>query len=685
MNRGIVSTISDRCKICYSCIRECPAKAIKVVSGQAAVISERCIVCGHCIKVCSQSAKQILSDASLVLDYLENYDTIALIAPSFTASFPNDYFKFPAALRKLGFKKIVETAFGADLISDYYVKEVQSETKKTIISSACPAVVNYIEKYRKELVPNLAKVASPMIAAARYMKKNSAGDAKIIFIGPCIAKKNEFLDDEVSGVIDAVLTFGEIKKIFKEKNIILADLEDEDLDPPHAYLGRSYPLAGGLLKTADISGDILEKEIIVVEGKKKVLEIIDEIAENKINAKFVDILFCEGCISGPAIDSDLNYYSRREKVIKYIEQKSNLTDKQLWKSNIYNSRDIDFSRSFSSKNQRRVDPAEETIKGILAETNKFSPQDELNCGACGYSTCREYAVAIGKGLAEKEMCLPFLIDKLKQAYNDLNNTEEQLRTAEKLASIGQLAAGVAHEINNPLGTILLYSSMLEKELKGDEQRKEDLKLIIEEAERCKNIVANLLNFARQGKLHLKRINMLSLLSKIIRTVKLNPDFKDVSVKIGKSIPDCFLEGDEDQLSQVFINLLNNSCEAMIESAEKILTIKIYQEEPSGPGFPAASDYLIIEIKDTGAGIPKENFGKIFTPFFTTKKIGKGTGLGLAISYGIIKMHKGSITFQSETGKGTAFKLKLLRKIKNNEFEFPSKKNELEEYKNAVYR
>jgi signal transduction histidine kinase len=114
-----------------------------------------------------------------------------------------------------------------------------------------------------------------------------------------------------------------------------------------------------------------------------------------------------------------------------------------------------------------------------------------------------------------------------------------------------------------------------------------------------------------------------------------------------------------------------------------LTIKIYQEEPSGPGFPAGSDYLIIEIKDTGTGIPKENFGKIFTPFITTKKIGKGSGLGLAISYGIIKMHKGSITFQSETGKGTAFKLKLLRKIKNNEFEFPSNKNELEEYKNAV--
>jgi iron only hydrogenase large subunit-like protein len=310
MNRGIVSTISDRCKICYSCIRECPAKAIKVVSGQAAVISERCIVCGHCVKVCSQNAKQILSDAHLVLDLLKNENTIALIAPSFVASFTNDYFKLPTALRKMGFKKIVETAFGADLISDYYVKEIQSDKKRTIISSACPAVVNYIEKYRRELVPNLAKVVSPMIAAARYMKKKWGGDIKIVFIGPCIAKKNEFLDEEVYGLIDAVLTFSEVKKLLREQGIVLSELEDGDLDAPHAYLGRAYPLAGGLLKTAEISGDILEKEIIVVEGKMKVLEILDEIAEDKINAKFVDILFCEGCISGPAIDSDLNYYSR---------------------------------------------------------------------------------------------------------------------------------------------------------------------------------------------------------------------------------------------------------------------------------------------------------------------------------------------------------------------------------------
>ncbi|MCK7522497.1 MAG: hypothetical protein MZV64_34865 [Ignavibacteriales bacterium] len=166
------------------------------------------------------------------------------------------------------------------------------------------------------------------------------------------------------------------------------------------------------------------------------------------------------------------------------------------------------SGTFKIDNQRRPYPSEEKIKEILAQTGKFTPKDELNCGACGYPTCREYAVAIAKDLAEKEMCLPYLIDELKNAYDNLSDTQEQLRVAEKLASIGQLAAGVAHEINNPLGTILLYASMLKRDLEkvyNEDQKTEDLELIVEEANRCKNIVSNLLNFARQGKLNLNGI------------------------------------------------------------------------------------------------------------------------------------------------------------------------------------
>jgi two-component system, NtrC family, sensor kinase len=652
MNDSIVSTIFDKCKRCYSCIRECPAQAIKVINGQAAVISERCIVCGHCVKVCSQNAKRISSKSDYVLEELiPNYPVAAVVAPSFAASFPKDYGKIATALKKIGFNYVVETAFGADLVSELYLKEFQSEKKQTIISSSCPAVINYIEKYRGNLVPNLAKIVSPMIAIGKYLKANSTEDLKVVFIGPCVAKKQEYLDPEVAGAIDAVLTFYELKKIFENNAVNLHDLEETEFDPPHAFMGKSYSLAGGMLKTANISGDILEKEIIVVEGKLKVLEIIDEINDNQINAKFVDILFCEGCISGPAIASDLNYYSKREKVIKYIEQKVHSIDKQLWKSNIYNSRDLDLTREFSEKNQRKPVPPEEKIKEILAETNKFSSSDELNCGACGYSTCREYAIAIAKDLAEKEMCLPYLIDKLGKAYDDLKDTQEQLQSAEKLASIGQLAAGVAHEINNPLSTIILYTSMLKKELEqkiDHNQNSEDLCLILEEANRCKNIVANLLNFARQGKLNIANINMNKLLAKIVKTAKINPAYRKIEITSDNLTKECFIEGDEDQIQQVFINLINNACESMEESSERQLSFKMYEED----------DYLVTEIRDTGQGIQKENFNKVFTPFFTTKKIGKGTGLGLAITYGIIKMHNGFINFQSEIGKGTTFKVKL---------------------------
>lgn len=647
MNHAIVSTITDRCKRCYSCIRECPAAAIRVVDAQAQVIEERCIACGHCVKVCSQDAKQILSEIDLTYSLLNTGKAVAIVAPSFAASFPDNYRKVPSALRKLGFTKVIETAFGADLIANHYMDILKSETDKTIISSACPAVVSFIQKYYVELVPNLAKVVSPMIALGRYLKQELGNDLKIVFIGPCVAKKHEAMDDEVSGVIDAVLTFQELKEMFRENNIDVNSLDESEFDPPHAMMGKAYPLAGGLLKTTDINDDILEKDIIVVEGKKKVLEIIQEIAHNNINAKFTDILFCEGCISGPAIDTTLNYYSRREKVIDFINEKINNVDKRVWKSNLYNARKLNLLRNLKADNQRRPMPSEEKIREILAQTKKYSAKDELNCGACGYETCREYAIAIAKGLAEKEMCLPYLIDELRNAYENLSNTQEQLRIAEKLASIGQLAAGVAHEINNPLGTILLYTSMIKKELEkyyNDDRYKADLELIIEEANRCKNIVSNLLNFARQGKLNLKEIDLKKVLTDIVKPFTVNPAYKDFDFILNHKNGECILTGDEDQLKQVFINIIKNACDAMMESEKKVLTINLNCND----------NEAVIEFIDTGNGIPKENHSKIFTPFFTTKSIGKGTGLGLAISYGIVKMHKGNISFVSEEGKGTTF-------------------------------
>jgi len=633
------------------------------MGGQAVVVQERCISCGHCVKVCSQHAKMILSDSELVENQiLPTGKAFAIVAPSFAAAFPDNYFKFITGLRLLGFEKVAETAFGADLVSIEYNKIFETKGDKTIISSSCPAVYNLIEKYFTQLIPMLAPVVSPMIAMGKYIKENYGNDIPVVFIGPCVAKKSEYDDWGVEGAIDAVLTFHEVKELFAKNDIVLETLDNSNFDPPYANLGKSYPLAGGLLKTAAIPSDILAKEIIVVEGKDKVVQVINDIAEERIKSKFVDILFCEGCISGPAIDNDLNYYSKREKVIEYVEKHINFLDKNVWKGEIYNSRNIDLSRKFYDKNQRRPMPDENKIKEILAKTNKFTKTDELNCGACGYKTCRDYAIAIAKDLAEPEMCLPYLIDKLEKAYIELKETQEALAGAEKLASIGQLAAGVAHEINNPLGSIMLYASMLKREFekkKDDYQGVEDLKLIIEEAVRCKNIVSNLLNFARQGKLSVSIVHIAELINDVIRMLLIKPENAKVVFNLIDNTNNIEIEGDIDQLKQVFINIISNACEAMEETELKDLTITIDNTDKD----------VIVKIKDSGCGVPEENLKKLFTPFFTTKKMGKGTGLGLAITYGIIKMHRGDIKVKSTVNVGTEFDIKLpLRVTKLNNFE-----------------
>ncbi len=663
MHSGIVSTIVKNCRRCYSCIRECPASAIRVVGGQAVVVTERCISCGHCVKVCSQHAKMILSDSDYVVkELLPSGKAFAIVAPSFAAAFPDNYFKFTTGLKLLGFERVAETAFGADLVSIEYNKIFETKGDRTIISSSCPAVYNFIEKYYTQLIPMLAEVVSPMVAMGKYIKENYGSNVPVVFIGPCVAKKSEYDDWGIEGSIDAVLTFHEVKELFSKNEIVLETLDNSNFDPPYANLGKSYPLAGGLIKTANIPSDILAKEIIVVEGKDKVVQVINDIAEERIKSKFVDILFCEGCINGPAIDNDLNYYSKREKVIEYVEKHINFLDKNVWKGEIYNSRNIDLSRKFFDKNQRRPMPNEEKIREILAKTNKFTKTDELNCGACGYKSCRDYAVAIAKDLAEQEMCLPYLIDKLERAYTELKDTQDALAGAEKLASIGQLAAGVAHEINNPLGSIMLYASMLKREFEKKmdvSQGVEDLKLIIEEAVRCKNIVSNLLNFARQGKLNVATTHIYELINDVVKVILIKPENTSIVFSLNDNSNNIEIEGDIDQLKQVFINVIGNACESMEESKIKELSITIDFTDKD----------LIIKIKDTGCGVPEENIKKLFTPFFTTKKMGRGTGLGLAITYGIIKMHRGDIRVKSTINLGTEFTIKLPLKVtKLNNFE-----------------
>ncbi|MBN2410120.1 4Fe-4S binding protein [candidate division KSB1 bacterium] len=656
---AVVWTIEEKCKRCYSCIRECPAKAIKVENGQAKVIEERCIACGHCVTVCSQKAKAVLSGVDHTLQLIRDNKTIAMLAPSFPAAFPDlQPGKLVGALRKSGFAHVVEVAFGADLINRAYLKMVNNRNHsphRPFITSSCPAICSLIEKYFPDLIDDLAPIVSPMVAMGRVVRKIYGDHVKVVFIGPCTAKKTEITDPAVKDSTDEVLTFGELLELWDKSGVDPNTTEDAKFDPPYAYLGSLYPISGGFLRSSGLPLDIMNKDIISTEGKEQILKLFECLKNREINASIVDVLFCEGCINGPFINKSVNFFTRKQKIVQYTAERRKSTNYLEWKNSLEKCRDVNVYRTFGAKPEITSVPQEEDIRLILAKIEKYDTSDELNCKACGYDSCREYAAAVFNGLAEDDMCLPYLIDKQQRMQQELKNsleklaeTQEQLIQHEKLASIGQLAAGVAHEVNNPLGSIMLYAHLVKQKMDEHDPQAKDMKFIMEEAKRCQKIVSGLLNFSHQGKIRLKKHKIDAIIGKMVSAVKKQSLFSNVEifVDIEDSIPEITLDGD--QIYQVFLNIAINAAEAMQDGGT--LTIK------ATPDFE--TNRVIVEFIDNGVGIPRENLGSLFTPFFTTKQIGKGTGLGLPIAYGILKMHKGNIQVKSDVGLGTVFSVSL---------------------------
>lgn len=408
---NIVKTISGLCKKCYSCIMNCPAKAIKVEEGQAMVVPELCIGCGHCVKVCSQNAKKIVSGSKDAARALQKEKAIACLAPSFVAQY-DEYLpgQLVNAIKKLGFDEVWEVAYGALLVSSEYERRIFVETdKRRYISSACPAVINMVEKHYPDLIQYLVPVVSPMVALGRHLKSLYGKECSVVFIGPCIAKKDEAQHPMVQGSIDAVLTFSELDEMLKEAKINPADLSPADWDNPPAYLGRLYPVTGGLLRTARRKVDPLNCDVMTVEGRENCIDFMEGLSRGEISAQFVDILFCEGCINGPFLKSKKNRFERQQLVANYT--KGNLQEGDNYSFEI--PYQLDLSREFNDRSKKLPQPNETQIRAVLAELGKFTPEDELNCGACGYATCRQKAIAVYQGLAESKMCLPFLISSLE--------------------------------------------------------------------------------------------------------------------------------------------------------------------------------------------------------------------------------------------------------------------------------
>jgi iron only hydrogenase large subunit-like protein len=277
-NNPLVFTVKNRCRVCYTCVRDCPVKAIKIVDGQAEVITERCIACGNCVKVCSQGAKTFYKSKDSVTELLNSEEkVVACVAPSFPAEFVEieDYKIFVSMLRKMGFDKVVEVSFGADIVAQKY-KELLDESKgKTVISSDCPAIVNYIRHYHPNFVENLAPLASPMVAITRIIKEKYGQDYKSVLIGPCIAKKAE------SEELEYVLTFSELRELFDQLKIAQNDVEPTDFDPPYSGRGSMFPVSRGLIHNMGKMDQMMDGDIIVTHGNVNFREAIDELQEGK--------------------------------------------------------------------------------------------------------------------------------------------------------------------------------------------------------------------------------------------------------------------------------------------------------------------------------------------------------------------------------------------------------------------
>lgn len=402
----VVYTNKAHCRDCYRCLRVCPVKAIRMENGQAYVVEERCISCGTCIRECPQGAKQFRSDLERAARLIASDGVVAAsVAPSFVAAFSKPEQKqLASALRRLGFSYVGETAIGAYHVAVETARVAQKDPGRTHVCTACPAVVSYVERYRPEIVGALAPVVSPMIAHARHIRGKFAGspDVSVIFIGPCVAKKAEADRPEHAGLVNCVLTFSELLEWLEREGISLSQCEESRFDEEPYGDARFFPLVGGSIRTASMPTDVLASDVMSCSGFAEVREALD-CARDANSPVVIEPLFCaQGCVNGPALPAKQGVYERRREVLDYASAdrgRAPVAEEPLPSL---------LTRFEGRKIAHEDGISEEAIREVLEKTGKASPENQLNCGACGYASCREKAIAVIQGMAELEMCIPYM-------------------------------------------------------------------------------------------------------------------------------------------------------------------------------------------------------------------------------------------------------------------------------------
>ncbi len=394
----------SNCKNCYKCIRHCPVKSIRFSGNQAHIVSDECILCGHCFVVCPQDAKEIVDGTEKVRVLLQSGDPVVVsLAPSFIANYEGVGIEsMRRALRKLGFYDVEETAIGATIVKNEYERMLHEEERDIIITSCCHSVNLLIQKHFPNAVEYLADVLSPMQAHCADIKKRIP-NAKTVFIGPCVAKKDEA--DSYGSLVDAVLTFEELNNLLKAEKIEL----EKELDSTPESRARFFPTAGGILKTMTTREP--GYTYLAVDGIKSCIAALKDIESGKIHKCFIEMSSCIGsCIGGPVVEK----YRRVSPVKDYMTVAAYAGERDF---DVEQPPQKEIKKHFAVLNRDLPQPSEAEIVSILRQMGKFKPSDELNCGSCGYNSCREKAVAIIQGKSEVSMCLPFLKEKA-ESFSD---------------------------------------------------------------------------------------------------------------------------------------------------------------------------------------------------------------------------------------------------------------------------
>ena len=394
----------SNCKNCYKCIRHCPVKAIRFSGNQAHIIGNECILCGRGFVVCPQNAKEIVDSTEKVRVLLQGSDPVIVsLAPSFIANYEGvGVESMRRALKKLGFTEVEETAIGATIVKTEYERILREEDRDIIISSCCHSVNLLIQKYFPSLLEYLADVMSPMQAHCADIKKRMP-NAKTVFIGPCVAKKDEA--EYYEGLVDAVLTYEELTKWLKTEGIEL----EKELDETPESKARLFPTTGGVLKT--MAKDVPGYTYLALDGVDNCIAALKDIEDGQIHKCFIEMSACvSSCIGGPVMEK----YHTSNPVRDYVII-SNYAGNDDFEVN--QPVPMSLKKNFSMIEKRLLQPSENEIMTVLRQMGKFKASDELNCGSCGYNTCRDKAIAIIHGKAESSMCLPFLKDKA-ESFSD---------------------------------------------------------------------------------------------------------------------------------------------------------------------------------------------------------------------------------------------------------------------------